>query len=215
MTDIEIARNTKLDKITEVAEKVGIKEEELEQYGKYKAKINENAIKRLKNKKDGKLILVTATKRIHLYYKDINEAANVIRYTIERLAFGILNAYNNKKLTSIWNSDEEDSPVKKVSKVITSISNTIGTLNTEIEKLIKINKSLPDRDLSLLYNKLNIYLYGDDKGKKGIYNIVEFMSNANYSNATYVETIINNNEDLKKKFNNIGAILSLISTLAI
>lgn len=161
--------------------------------------------------KDGKL---TTTKRIHLYYKDINEAANVIRYTIERLAFGILNAYNNKKLTSIWNSDEEDSPVNKVSKAITSISNTIGTLNTEIEKLIKINKSLPDGDLSLLYNKLNIYLYGDDKGKKGIYNIVEFMSNTNYSNATYVETIINNNEDLKKKFNNIGAILSLISTLA-
>lgn len=161
--------------------------------------------------KDGKL---TTTKRIHLYYKDINEAANVIRYTIERLAFGILNAYNNKKLTSIWNSDEEDSPVKKVSKAITSISNTIGTLNTEVEKLIKINKSLPDGDLSLLYNKLNIYLCGDNKGKKGIYNIVEFMSNTNYSNATYVETIINNNEDLKKKFNNIGAILSLISTLA-
>ena len=161
--------------------------------------------------KDGKL---TTTKRIHLYYKDINEAANVIRYTIERLAFGILNAYNNKKLTSIWNSDEEDSPVNKVSKAITSISNTIGSLNTEIENLIKINKSLPDGDLSLLYNKLNIYLCGDDKGKKGIYNIVEFMSNTNYSNATYVETIINNNEDLKKKFNNIGAILSLISTLA-
>ena len=56
-----------------------------------------------------------------------NEAANVIRYTIERLAFGILNAYNNKKLTSIWNSDEEDSPVKKVSKAITSISSTIGS----------------------------------------------------------------------------------------
>lgn len=161
--------------------------------------------------KDGKL---TTTKRIHLYYKDINEAANVIRYTIERLAFGILNAYNNKKLTSIWNSDEEDSPVKKVSKAITSISNTIGTLNTEIENLIKINKSLPDGDLSLLYNKLNIYLCGDNKGKKGIYNIVEFLSNTKYSNATYVETIINNNEDLKKKFNNIGAILSLISTLA-
>ena len=40
------------------------------------------------------------------------------------------------------------------------------------------------------------------------------MSNTNYSNAAYVETIINNNKDLKKKFKNIGAILSLISTLA-
>ena len=60
MTDIEIARNTKLEQITQIADKLGIKEDELEQYGKYKAKINEEAFKRLQNKKDGKLILVTA-----------------------------------------------------------------------------------------------------------------------------------------------------------
>lgn len=60
MTDIEIARNTKLNNITEIANDLGIKENELEQYGKYKAKINEEAFERLKNEKDGKLILVTA-----------------------------------------------------------------------------------------------------------------------------------------------------------
>ena len=60
MTDIEIARNTKLNNITEVADKLGVKENELEQYGKYKAKINEEAFERLKNKKNGKLVLVTA-----------------------------------------------------------------------------------------------------------------------------------------------------------
>ena len=60
MTDIEIARNTKLNNITEIAENLGIKENELEQYGKYKAKINESAFERLKNEKDGKLVLVTA-----------------------------------------------------------------------------------------------------------------------------------------------------------
>ena len=60
MTDIEIARNVKLNNITEIADDLGIKENELEQYGKYKAKINEEAFERLKNKKDGKLILVTA-----------------------------------------------------------------------------------------------------------------------------------------------------------
>lgn len=60
MTDIEIARNTKLEKITDIAKKIGIGEEELEQYGKYKAKISDQAISRLKNQKDGKLILVTA-----------------------------------------------------------------------------------------------------------------------------------------------------------
>ena len=161
--------------------------------------------------KDGKL---TTSRRVHLYYKDIKEAANVIRYTIECLAVGILNAYNNKKLQSIWNAEEADSPVTKVSKAITSISKTIGTLNTEIEKLQKINKSLPTGDLTSLYNKLNDYIYGDDQKKKGIYHIVELLSNSNYSNATYVETIINNNEDLKEKFKNIGIILSLISNLS-
>ena len=50
MTDIEIARNTKLNNITEIADDLGIKENELEQYGKYKAKINEEAFERLKMK---------------------------------------------------------------------------------------------------------------------------------------------------------------------
>ena len=60
MTDIEIARNTELKEITEIAEDIGIKEDEIEQYGKYKGKISNEVYKRLENKKDGKLILVTA-----------------------------------------------------------------------------------------------------------------------------------------------------------
>ena len=60
MEDIEIARNTKLQKIEEIAEKLGINEEELETYGRYKAKISLKAFERLKNKEKGKLILVTA-----------------------------------------------------------------------------------------------------------------------------------------------------------
>ena len=60
LTDIEIAQNTTLKPISDVAKDVGIQEDELELYGKYKAKINDKAFDRLKNKKDGKLILVTA-----------------------------------------------------------------------------------------------------------------------------------------------------------
>lgn len=60
MEDVEIARNAKLDKISKVATEVGINEEELELYGKYKAKILPDVIKRLENKKNGKLVLVTA-----------------------------------------------------------------------------------------------------------------------------------------------------------
>ena len=61
MEDIEIARNTKLDNIEKIATKAGIEEDELEQYGKFKAKIDsKKLLERLKNKKNGKLILVTS-----------------------------------------------------------------------------------------------------------------------------------------------------------
>lgn len=60
MNDIEIARNTKLENINKIAEKCGILEEEIEAYGKYKAKINQKAFDRMKNNKNGRLILVTA-----------------------------------------------------------------------------------------------------------------------------------------------------------
>ena len=60
MTDIEIARNTKLEEITKIAEKLEINDEYLEQYGKYKAKISDEINEKIKDKKNGKLILVTA-----------------------------------------------------------------------------------------------------------------------------------------------------------
>ncbi|MGN1327347.1 MAG: formate--tetrahydrofolate ligase [Clostridia bacterium] len=61
MEDIEIARSTQLYEITQIAKNAKIDEQELEQYGKYKAKIDSKKIfERLKDKKDGKLILVTS-----------------------------------------------------------------------------------------------------------------------------------------------------------
>ncbi len=61
MKDIEIARSVKLDKITDIANRIGIMENEIEQYGNYKAKLDNEAIaNRLREKKDGKLILVTS-----------------------------------------------------------------------------------------------------------------------------------------------------------
>lgn len=60
LTDIEIAQQVKAQPIKEVAEKLGIAEEHLEYYGRYKAKLSESLIKETAGKKDGKLILVTA-----------------------------------------------------------------------------------------------------------------------------------------------------------
>lgn len=59
-TDIEIAQEAVLEPIIKVAAMCGIPEEELELYGKYKAKLSEEYIHSLQNKEDGKLILVTA-----------------------------------------------------------------------------------------------------------------------------------------------------------
>lgn len=59
-TDVQIAQEAKLKPITEIAKGLGISEEELEQYGRYKAKINNSLMDRLKDKPDGKLVLVTA-----------------------------------------------------------------------------------------------------------------------------------------------------------
>ena len=60
LTDIEIAQQATLRPISEIAQNLGIQEEELEPYGRYKAKVNEALFTRLEEKPDGKLILVTA-----------------------------------------------------------------------------------------------------------------------------------------------------------
>lgn len=60
LSDIEIARSSKMLHIKEVAKKINIDEDDLELYGKYKAKLSEDFIKSLKDKKNGKLVLVTA-----------------------------------------------------------------------------------------------------------------------------------------------------------
>jgi formyltetrahydrofolate synthetase len=59
-SDLEIARKAKLKPIKEVAKKIGLKEKELELYGNYKAKVSLSILERVKNKKDGKYIDVTA-----------------------------------------------------------------------------------------------------------------------------------------------------------
>lgn len=60
MEDIEIAKKSKMMNIIDVAKKVGIDEEYVEQYGKYKAKIDLKIYDKIKNNKNGKLVLVTA-----------------------------------------------------------------------------------------------------------------------------------------------------------
>ena len=58
--DIEIAQSAKMEPIINIAKKIGLEEDDIELYGKYKCKIALDAIKKLENNKDGKLVLVTA-----------------------------------------------------------------------------------------------------------------------------------------------------------
>ena len=59
-TDIEIAQEAKLEHIRDVAATIGIQEDDLEFYGKYKAKLSDDLWEKIKDKEDGKLVLVTA-----------------------------------------------------------------------------------------------------------------------------------------------------------
>ena len=60
LTDIEIAQGAKMLPISEVAEKIGVSVDFLEPYGKYKAKFTEDLFEKVKDRPDGKLVLVTA-----------------------------------------------------------------------------------------------------------------------------------------------------------
>lgn len=60
LTDIEIAQNAKMKNIADIASELGISADEIEPYGHYKAKISDSVMKRLADKKNGKLVLVTA-----------------------------------------------------------------------------------------------------------------------------------------------------------
>ena len=60
LSDIEIAQGAKMLPITEIAQKLNILPEELEPYGRYKAKLSEDIFSRLQDEPDGKLVLVTA-----------------------------------------------------------------------------------------------------------------------------------------------------------
>lgn len=60
MTDIEIAREAQMNDIRDVASSIGIDENDIEMYGRYKAKLSDDLIKKIQGNKDGKLILVTA-----------------------------------------------------------------------------------------------------------------------------------------------------------
>ena len=62
-TDIEIAQEAVLEPIGKVAASIGIEEDALEYYGKYKAKLSDEFLKSIEDRPDGKLILVTAINR--------------------------------------------------------------------------------------------------------------------------------------------------------
>ena len=84
--DIEIAQNTQLEHILNVAKKLDIKEDDLEYYGKYKAKLSDELIDRVKENKDGKLInkydsLKTASKNTNIDDSSIGAVCNNKRKT--------------------------------------------------------------------------------------------------------------------------------------
>ena len=60
LTDVQIAQSAQMKTIKEIANQIGLVEDDLELYGKYKAKISLDAIQKVEDNKNGKLVLVTA-----------------------------------------------------------------------------------------------------------------------------------------------------------
>ena len=75
-TDLEIAQECVMDPILSVAEKIGLNEDDLEYYGKYKAKLSLDVLNRNKDKKDGKLILVTAASARRRWWRCVSQASD-------------------------------------------------------------------------------------------------------------------------------------------
>ena len=76
-TDVQIAQEAQMKPIVEVASQLDISDDELELYGKYKAKISPDVLERLKDRPNGKLVLVTAINRLGRRRKDHHERGTV------------------------------------------------------------------------------------------------------------------------------------------
>ena len=85
-TDIEIAQETKMLPITTVASQYGITEDDLELYGKYKAKISNELWQEIKDRPDGKLVLVTAINPTWIFPSTLQLYIRYGKYTPENFS---------------------------------------------------------------------------------------------------------------------------------
>ena len=83
-SDIEIAQEAVMLPIKEVAQNIGLTEDDIELYGKYKAKISNEYYEKIKDNEDGKLILVTAINPVSYTHLDV----------YKRQHYGIVNSYS-------------------------------------------------------------------------------------------------------------------------
>ena len=103
MEDIEIARNANLKNITEIATKLGIDEEYVEQYGKYKAKISNKILEEMEDKENGKLILVTSINPTPLRRRENYNINRTSRWTCTNWKKTDISIKRAISRTSIWN----------------------------------------------------------------------------------------------------------------
>ena len=99
-SDIEIAQEAQMVHIREVAAKLDIPEDDLELYGKYKAKLSDELIRRVSDRKDGKLILVTAINPTPAGGKDHHERRP--RRGIRQTWRAVI-ALKSRPLDRVWN----------------------------------------------------------------------------------------------------------------
>ena len=220
MTDIEIARDANLENINVIAHKTGIPEMYLETYGRYKAKISNDIMKNLENKKNGKLVLVTAINptplgegKTTMSIAIADGLAKIGKKSILALREPSLGPVFGIKGGATGGGKAQVAPMEDINLHFTGDIHAITTANNLLASLIdnhiyfgnelKIKKVTWKRCVDLNDRQLRVV----NTGLSGEKNIVPREDGFNITVASEIMAILCLSEDMQELKQNLGNII--------
>ena len=220
MTDIEIARDANLENINVIAHKTGIPEMYVETYGKYKAKISNDIMKNLENKKNGKLVLVTSINptplgegKTTMSIAIADGLAKIGKKSILALREPSLGPVFGIKGGATGGGKAQVAPMEDINLHFTGDIHAITTANNLLASLIdnhiyfgnelKIKKVTWKRCVDLNDRQLRVV----NTGLSGEKNIVPREDGFNITVASEIMAILCLSEDMQELKQNLGNII--------
>ena len=220
MTDIEIARDANLENINVIAHKTGIPEMYVETYGKYKAKISNDIMKNLENKKNGKLVLVTSINptplgegKTTMSIAIADGLAKIGKKSILALREPSLGPVFGIKGGATGGGKAQVAPMQDINLHFTGDIHAITTANNLLASLIdnhiyfgnelKIKKVTWKRCVDLNDRQLRVV----NTGLSGEKNIVPREDGFNITVASEIMAILCLSEDMQELKQNLGNII--------